>query len=899
MIRRRLSNFTWLAIALWTLALVSVLVWNIRQEYANFRQQAVTTARANFFKDQAVRLWASQKGGIYVTPSERTPPSPYMAHLPDRDLTAQNGRKLTLMNPNYMMREIMEDYASLYGIKGRIVGIVALNPKNRADPWEEKAILAFSAGATEVMEESLVDGRPYLRLIRPMIMTEDCMKCHGHLNFKVGDVRGGVGVSIPLETYNAAAYDRAATLAATHGGIWFIGLAGIGLVSRRTRLWLEEREKDVDELRLSACAFNDGLQAVMITDPDGRILRVNQRFSDITGYVSDEAVGLTPAILKSGRHDSRFYAGFWQSLKQTGRWEGEFWNRKKSGDLFAVLESVSAVRDENGKVRYFVSMFQDITERKRDQETIMHAYGENRAITEAIHDSLYMTDPQGRLMWWNKRFEQVTGLSRADLSGMASPDIFVAEDRVLAANGIRDVLDTGYAEIEARLITPAGPVYYQFNGVRIRDEDGNVAGIAGVGRDISERRQTEERFRLLNLELEDRVEARTAELAQAKLQAETANRSKSEFLSSMSHELRTPMNAILGFSQLLELSRNLDPEEKRHVDEILKGGKHLLELINEVLDLARIEAGRMDLHIVPVDCRDVTDECASLMEPLLMRFGISLKVEYQAAEQICVSADRTRLKQALLNLLSNAIKYNRPDGSVTVRVMPAGPGGMRWEVQDTGQGIPPDRQNEIFQSFHRLGADRFEVEGTGIGLVISKNVVEAMGGVIGFISTYGVGSVFWIEMPRAPGDTNHPGRDPAGTTAHSAPAPVIPKRHTLLYVEDNPANVRLMESIVSRLPDYRLLTAANAEDGLVLARTHLPDLILMDINLPGMSGYEAMKKLRETEETRHIRVLALSAFAMSEDSAKGKAAGFHDYITKPIDIERLSTAIRMALFDVS
>ncbi len=892
-LQKHITYLTLAACTLWTLIISTSLIWNIQHEYEDTKELALSTARANFFKDQSFRLWASQKGGIYVSPSQRTQPSPYLAHLPDRDLVAHDGRKLTLMNPNFMMREIMEDYAELYGIKGRIVGIVTLNPKNRADPWEEKAIHAFSAGTTqEMIEDSEIDGKPYLRMIRPMIMTPDCMKCHGHLGFKVGDVRGAVGVSVPLDEYIQQARTAAINLSITHGGIWLIGLTGIAFTTHRSRQRAKEREKSLDELQLSACAFENGLQAVLITDAAGVILRVNPMFSEITGFSAQEAVGRTPRILQSGRYDSEFYQVFWLHLMQDGRWDGELWNRRKNGEEFAALENISAVRGTSGEIRYYVAMFQDISERKRNHDALQRAYGENRAITEAIHDNLYMLDESGRLVWWNKRMQEVTGLSEETLKGRDGVEFFIEEDRTMVQAAIRACFETGYADVQARMITAAGPVYYHYNGVRILDEQGHVIGITGAGRDISERKEAEAQINRLNQELEQRVEERTAELLAAKLEAERANHAKSDFLSSMSHELRTPLNAILGFSQLLKFSTNLSQEELDNVDEILKGGRHLLELINEVLDLARIEAGNLDFSLEPLSCQEIAQECLDLLQPLKERYQVSLQAMFPDDAHLYVMADKTRLKQVLLNLLSNAFKYNRPSGSVTLRIETVAPDKVRWVVQDSGIGIPSKRQADLFQAFNRLGADQMEIEGTGIGLVISKRVAEAMGGAIGFESTYGVGSTFWIELPRSRDNGKIALTPQHADLATADPAATV---HTMLYVEDNAANVKLMETFIKLLPNLRLITAHNAELGLQLASAHHPDLVIMDINLPGMNGYDALQQLNAMEETRDIPVIALSANAMEKDIAKGKASGFYDYLTKPIEISLLMKAIQGAL----
>jgi signal transduction histidine kinase/ActR/RegA family two-component response regulator len=393
--------------------------------------------------------------------------------------------------------------------------------------------------------------------------------------------------------------------------------------------------------------------------------------------------------------------------------------------------------------------------------------------------------------------------------------------------------------------------------------------------------------------LAEQVQTATAQLENAKLVAEKANRAKSEFLSSMSHDLRTPLNAILGFAQLLEAGAPPPTAtQKLRLQQIIKAGWYLLELINEVLDLAVIESGRLSVARESVPLNEVMRECQAMIESQAQQRGI--RIDFVPFDNSWfANADRTRVKQVLINLLSNAVKYNREHGTVEVKCSASTPRRIRISIKDSGAGLPPEKLAQLFQPFNRLGQEAGGEEGTGIGLVVTKQLVELMGGAIGVESIVGTGSEFWFELNRDL--TSHTAAEDAMTVEPAAPARERTALRTLLYVEDNPANLLLVEQIIDEHPDMRMLSARDAAAGIALARAHLPDVILMDIHLPGISGTDALKYLRADPATAHIPVVALSAYAMLSDIEEGLDAGFIRYLTKPIKVDEFMSALDDAM----
>ncbi|SDM47596.1 ATP-binding protein [Polaromonas sp. JS666] len=530
----------------------------------------------------------------------------------------------------------------------------------------------------------------------------------------------------------------------------------------------------------------------------------------------------------------------------------------------------------------------------RRQEALLKTGALQTAILTSENFSIIATDEKGIIQLFNVGAERMLGYMAAEVvnkinpSDIHDPQEVMARAQALslelatpitpgfealafkASRGIEDIYELTY-------ICKDGSRFPAIVSITaLRDDFGTIIGYLLIGTDNSVRKQVE------------------IALNEAMAVAEKANLAKSDFLSSMSHELRTPLSAILGFAQLIESGTPVPtPSQKRSVDQILQAGWYLLDLINEILDLALIESGKLSLSLEPVSLAEVMHECETMIESQAEKRGI--RVSFPAfTSPLFVNADRTRLKQVLINLLTNAIKYNTERGKVTLRCVDIPPGRIRICVEDTGEGLLPEKIEQLFQPFNRLGQEASTEQGTGIGLVMTKRLVELMGGVIGVESTVGKGSVFWIEMNVTTEQKFSPELLNLALGL-AAPAPADPQTCTVLYVEDNPANLMLVEDLIARRPDFRLLSARDGISGIAIAKAALPDFILMDINLPGISGITAMKILSEDPLTKHIPVVALSANAMPRDIEKGLQAGFFRYLTKPIKINEFMETLDLML----
>ena len=640
----------------------------------------------------------------------------------------------------------------------------------------------------------------------------------------------------------------------------------------RANASLQDREAELEQAK----AFLEHLIAAspsMIFRFDAHDLRVTYVSPNIgwlLGYTLEEVIGVP---------------GFWEEIihpDDRARVVGRL--RAALDDTVAQLEQEYRCRGKDGRYRWFFNLLRidydadarpagilgyalDIADRKAAEAELQEANVFLDSIIESLPVTLFVKDAADlRYVRFNRAGEELLGIPRAEVIGRT--DLHIHPKEMAEAQQIVDrsvleghaVVDIPEQVIETRA---RGPRVLHTRKLPILDSSGVSRYLLGIAEDITERKAAEEDARL------------------ARLEAERANHAKSDFLSRMSHDLRTPLNAVIGFAQLLEMDA-LPEQQRESVTQILNGGRHLLDLINEVLDVARIEAGQLSLSPEPVVVAEVVQQVVDLLAPLGRPREVAIDADLDRAHPACVRADRQRLKQVLLNLVGNAVKYNREGGRVRVTSETKPGGRVTINVTDTGAGIPPHKLNLLFRPFERLGAEQTGVEGTGLGLTVSKALTEAMGGMIGVRSDVGLGTTFWIDLPAALADPNRPapvgGGEPRSARATSG---------TVLYIEDNPANIRLMARVLGRRHGVRLVTATSGQMGLEIASTQQPDLILLDLHLPDMPGEDVLHHLGSDDASRQIPVAVLSADATPRQIERLLASGAVAYLTKPLEIAQV------------
>lgn len=797
-------------IVIWSLLMSTSLIWNIYQVRNNSFFTATAAARANIEKDIIVRKWATSHGGVYVSPDETTQSNPYLK-VPDRDVETTTGKKLTLMNPAYIMRDIQNKYGKVYN--SHLTSLKLMNPINQPDEWENKALHEFEKGKTELLEIDHIAEKPYLRLMLPIITEQGCLKCHAHQGYKVGEIRGGISSSISLEPYFEYDEKRNFDLTLAHGLLWLAGLMGLYFSYRHTRN-LNEKRKITDEK-----------------------LKLNEQRASSLLDLTLQAHQLTEQQLLTATLD--------QAEKLTG-----------SEIAFA----------------HFVN---------DDQETITLSTWSSRTLShcKVAFDSHY---PISKAGIWTACFHEKRAL------------IFNNYPNVKHKKG----LPQGHSFLKRFITVPVleGDKVRMIVGVgnkAVDYDDGDLRELELVAASLwslVKRKRVETEIENYHVHLEEIVKVRTTELVKAKEAAEAANVAKSIFIATMSHELRTPLNAILGFSELLSWETNISEKQKQSLDIINRSGVHLLSMINDVLDLSKIEAGRFELDMQPTDLLKLFQDIGDMISVRASNKQLDFKSEISPNTAPFIYTDSGKLRQVLINLLGNAVKFTA-SGSVTLRTTTENL-ILTIEVIDTGSGIPADKLDDLFQPFVQLIQNNSDMQGTGLGLSISKSLVELMGGKISVSSELGEGSIFKIEMPvQLANDFDVKLETEQLPVKSIAPNQKISR---LLVVDDNAENRLLLTTMLQEV-GFEVQEAENGQQAIFLFEQWQPDLIWLDMRMPVMNGYEAAKKIRQLPNGEKVKIIALTASVFIEQHDEIMKAGCDAVLHKPFHAVDIFTELNKQL----
>ncbi len=692
-----------------------------------------------------------------------------------------------------------------------------------------------------------------------------------------------------------------------------------------------KNRKDFDLTWLKALVEQANV-AIEVTDAEGNIIYVNPEFERSSGYTREELLGKNSRILKSEKRDKAFYEELWSTISSGKVWKGIFINKRKDGTFYYADAVIFPIKDDNEEIIGYGSMGVDVTEKVKMEEEIkertkkleeLQAFLVKMAskslseeytfidfVKEILEKAAELIDADKVLMlMFNESHDQLKPIDVYFKREKVHKKGFITTKEELplyfekAKREMEEFLiinkthNPALMEELARFAQRCGvkDVGSSIIDVPLRSNKEVIGTLSFAKFDPDKEWSLDEQIFAkyiadivtLKLEQYNKIKMEKA-LIEAREEAESANRAKTTFLSQMSHELRTPLNAILGFSQLLyeEMLGPLNESQKDALKDVLKSGHHLLELINEILDLSKIESGRITLSIEDIHISDLITEVIDLSRPLAVNRGI--RIINEVPKGVYVKGDYTRLKQVFINLLSNAIKYNKDEGYVEIGIEESDK-IIKVMVEDSGIGIPKDKLDRLFNPFDRLGREATSLEGTGIGLAITKKLVELMGGSIEVKSKAGQGSTFTVSLIRAEGIFKKMERDMKDI--RSSEHVDKRKKYKILYIEDNLSNLKLVTKIFLKRPEVKLITSGQGRVGIDLALTHKPDLILVDINLPDISGHEVLERLREIEELKDTRIIAISADVLGMNKEKAKKKGFDDFIPKPIDVKQFLSII--------
>jgi len=918
---------------LWTFIIASALIWNMTDLRKEIYQESVQMARVALHKDIMYRAWSSMHGGVYVPITNQTPPNPYLSDVIERDIATPSGRQLTLMNPAYMTRQVYEINKDRFDIYTHITSINPIRPQNAPDEWELNALKSFEKGEKEISEIQMMNQKEVMRLMTPFYIEESCMKCHNHQGYKIGDIRGGISVAVPLEPLKTIRSQHEWFLIFRYLCLWILGIVGICLtwvnihrhiqhrkqveesllkMNEQSEQEIAERRQIEDALQIERSNLRTLMDSapvgIIIVDNDYRIVKANKKAETLFNKKNDDWTDKRcgELIFCAKRHKNSDGCGFSEDCPLCPLMDAIekviVHGQTTDGQEMEVITdpevsvehrwlrfSVEAVILDG--CRYAVAALDDITERKQSENFLKESERRFRDMLENVHLVSVMLDREGNMIFCNDFLLKLTGWQREEVVGQSWFDMFIPNGQGVREIFARHITEkTAMSHFENDILTRAGELrHISWNNTNLYDIQGNLIGSASIGEDITERKRAEQ------------------ELQKAKESAEAATRAKSEFLANMSHEIRTPLNAIIGFSRIVSDKEvgELNKTQSEYLENVVKSSEHLLSLINDILDFSKIEAGKLELENTDFNLTETVEEVVNLLRFKAEEKNILLTSHIDADVPAYLRGDPTRLRQILLNLLNNAVKFT-PKGEVRITVQNSkckmqndnfALCTLHFELSDTGIGIPKNRLDCLFQAFSQADTSttrRFG--GTGLGLAISKSLVEKMNGQIGVESVEGKGSTFWFtaEFEKSVKcDVLSVMKEDNLNTFHLTHNTSL----RILIVEDNEFNQKLALHILKKL-GFEADVANNGREAIRALQTVAYDLVLMDIQMPVMDGLDAAKFIRNPQSevlNPDVPIIAMTAHAMQSDRDQCSEAGMNDYISKPICSDELLRIIRNQL----
>ena len=877
------TGFTLLIWSLLILALV-YLTHSTLNQYTHTVARA--EARSHFNKDQAIRYWAASHGGIYVPTNDRTPPNPYLSHLPQRDIQKPDGIPLTLMNPAYMIRQMNEEFAKFYGVAGHITSLKPLRPENAPDSWERLALQSFEQGEKEALEFTEIDGAPYLRLMQPMITKKGCLKCHAHQGYVEGDVRGGVAVALPMQSLYEQEQVAFRSKASQLFVLW---LAGVLFILFQGRLFHRNEQKLQNSVDRLQTEYDKFLQGPVITftwqnQEHWPVEQVSANIHEILGYQDQELLSGTVRYTELIHPDDleRVFAevASGSALDNKTFAHAPYRLQTKEGNYIWVLDHTTILRNPTGVITHYAGYIIDITQAMMMEEKLRQSKERLELTIDGANLGTWDWNiPTGDVVF-NERWAEILGYQLNEVE----PTVATWE-KIIHPDESEEIMRVLTDHLEGR-----SPLYMTEH--RLKHKSGKWVWVLDVGK-VFQRDESGAPLRAVGIHL-DITEQKEGEetLRTAMESAEAANHAKSVFLSNMSHELRTPLNAILGYTQLFTSDSTLTDKQQSGVRTIHKAGEHLLMLINDILDLSKIEACKLEL--VPGEIV-LESFLRSLNEIIQVRSRAkSLEYRFEPGVQLPVTivADELRLRQVLLNLLSNAIKFTESGYcSLQVKSEPVDQEKIHltFVVEDSGPGIPEAMQEKVFDPFQQSGERLKYAEGSGLGLSISRQLVSLMEGELTLISPAheegfqdggpGCRFVFSAVFP-ASSEMAQNFTEPQAT--NYSISDMEPGSKTILVVDDQPSNRAVLRDTLEPLG----FVVGEAEDGsrvLAACERLQPDIILMDLHMPVVDGFGAAKQLRSDAAFSQVPVIAITASTMDAEKLKKRCHeyGFNGYLTKP------------------